>query len=120
MLRLIEQFGVFLRRLLRLKEEKEIVRADEEIAEAMRDLFGVDPRFFPFLTAESLASALGNAERMDLFARLLAEQAEVAGLRGDPFRAQGAAQRGLELLDRIGVTGDRTALAARLRSFLPP
>jgi hypothetical protein len=96
LLRTIEQAFQVLRRILRRKMEIEIPAALDEIDAATAELLGPAAPVVQRLDAATAVPLLADARRAALWARLLAERAELLVRSGDP-RADEAALRALEV-----------------------
>ena len=89
--RLIEAVQRLIARARKLQLEKNDAQALVEVAEAYRELFGVDARFVHLMGAEEVRRMLGA--RVQAFAEVVRLEAELRRALGDGQRA--------ELLDRL-------------------
>jgi hypothetical protein len=108
-LRIARQLALFAARLLRLKEEGELEKAEQAILAAYGELFGIDRRFVPMMRPEHIVQSLGP-ERAQLFVGLIAEEAELRAMRGDAHTAALVAQQGLSILDAADSADERLRL----------
>ena len=80
---------------------------------AYGELFGIDRRFLQFLTPAMLADRLGHPRVAQAFCELMAEEADLRKLQGDPVTASVLAQQALALLDEAHVPEEGLRLKLR-------
>lgn len=125
LMRMAQQLAGVLARLLRLKEQKEYGRAQEEIEKSHAELFGMEATIAAMFDSATLAQLLGHGEKMKAMAALLFEQAEVCRLNAQPEKAQRHYHRALEmsleasLLRREEDTENRERINALLKIVAP-
>jgi hypothetical protein len=88
--RVLRQLAIFFARLLRLKEAGEYGRALQELRGAYGELLGLPWDVLGAVDAPTAAALLGDPERVKVLARLVAEEADLLALGGDPVAAEQA------------------------------
>jgi hypothetical protein len=114
LMRAIQQLAEALRQILKLRKLGLLQEALAEIFAANRSLVGLDAQLFDLLDSATLVRQLG-AERLEIAALLIAEEAEVRQALGDFPRSFVLRRRALEFLlesQAGGVTLSRSSLAS--------
>ena len=112
-LRLVQKAALLLARILRLRGERHDGDALRAAEMAYGELFGIDRRFLQFLTPAMLADRLGHPRVAQAFCELMAEEADLRKLQGDPVTASVLAQQALALLDEAHVPEEGLRLKLR-------
>ncbi|MCP3102470.1 hypothetical protein LZ198_26710 [Myxococcus sp. K15C18031901] len=81
--RMVEQFAAALAKLLRARQEQRFEDADRLLRQTSLDALGMDYDTLLLVDAASAARMLGTPERVQLLARLVAEDGELRAARGD-------------------------------------
>ncbi len=119
-LRIIQQLAALVARVLKLKKERKYGEAEQLVAEAYRGLFGLDRRFLQLMQPAHVAQALGAPQKVKAFVELMAEEADLLRLRGDPQSAAASARWALEIFraGNVPLTEPGTGvLLSRLRTM---
>lgn len=96
-LRLIEQFGELLAKIMGLRKTGKLDEAEKLASETADGIFGSLRKMIDQVDPSSAAALLGSSEKLSVYAALTAEDAEIAAARGDPRRARARRRRALEL-----------------------
>ena len=97
-LRLIEAMAAAIARALKRREEGDTAGAREELARAMAEVLGPSGPMVRMVDVPTAVSLVSDAQRLVLYTRLLALDADLLDDLGKPAEAQGARRRALELL----------------------
>ena len=114
LMRAIQQLAEALRQILKLRKLGLLQEALAEIFATNQSLVGLDAQLFDLLDGATLARQLG-AERLEIAALLIAEEAEVRQALGDYPRSFALRRRALEFLleaRAAGATLGRSSLVA--------
>jgi len=114
LMRAIQQLAEALRQILKLRKLGLLQEALAEIFATNQSLVGLDAQLFDLLDSATLARQLG-AERLEIAALLIAEEAEVRQALGDYPRSFALRRRALEFLleaRACGATLGRSSLVA--------
>jgi len=114
LMRAIQQLAEALRQILKLRKLGLLQEALAEIFATNQSLVGLDTQLFDLLDSATLARQLG-AERLEIAALLIAEEAEVRQALGDYPRSFALRRRALEFLleaRAFGATLGRSSLVA--------
>ncbi len=116
--RLIEDFARLLASIMGLRRAGKLDEAERAIAEASGALLGPLARDAESLSSQTLARLLSR-ERLERYAILLAERAELRLAQGDAVAANEDRLRALELLlEARAKPGNADELSAEVRSLL--
>ncbi|MGH7493745.1 MAG: hypothetical protein ACREOO_15310 [bacterium] len=96
-MRMMQQLGAAVARLLKLKEQEEYEQALQEVEKAYGELLGLNPEIVPMFDAATLAPLLGHPDKMKVIATLFFEQAELHRLQRESEKAHGHYRRALEM-----------------------
>ena len=97
LLRVIEQFGEFVARLMNLKAEQKHEDALRELDELVTKLFGAQKTMLPKVDVTTAAMLLGDAHAIIVYAWLLRQRADLDEARGDHLVARAGYKRAIEL-----------------------
>ncbi|HST61418.1 MAG TPA: hypothetical protein VLK84_22120 [Longimicrobium sp.] len=97
LLRMIQQMGAVLARMLGLKNGGQVQEALQTLDDAEGELLGPMAQVVPRLDSATAAHVLGEPQRIAAWARLLHERADLLRMAGDDAGARLAAQRAVEL-----------------------
>lgn len=123
--RLIAQLGEFLARLVALSDKKQLDEAIALVNETERELIGPLLGTIEEVDARTAAMLLGSADKLRLYALLVAERAKLFALAGRADEARRDARRSLELYRALGPSAelaeaDAAAREAARRLSEPP
>jgi hypothetical protein len=104
LMRAIQQLAEALRQILKLRKLGLLQEALAEIFATNQSLVGLDAQLFDLLDSAALVRQLG-AERLEIAALLIAEEAEVRQALGDFPRSFALRRRALEFLLETRATG---------------
>lgn len=96
-MRLLEAFAESLRRLIDLKARGKPREALDAVQETANQLFGSSLPLIDSLDPQSAAEILVEPEKVEMYARLAEEEAEVLALLGDLEQADEGRLRALEM-----------------------
>lgn len=108
-LRLVKQLAALLAAVLKLKHEKKYDQALEQLQGAFPGFFGIEYRTLVAIDSSSAAQLLGEAAKIKILARLIAEEAELYGSRGDEPRGAAKRVHALELYIEAALRDPRDA-----------
>ncbi|MFH2008095.1 MAG: hypothetical protein ABI333_16050 [bacterium] len=109
-LRLLEQLGRAIGRMVRHRDAEQWDRAHDVFAESCEDLLGQQPRFLDLLDVQNAVRMLGKWHRVKMYSALLEADAAVWKRQGESARAAKLYRRALEIfLEGLshGGRGDR-------------
>ncbi|MBW2262931.1 MAG: hypothetical protein JRG91_13220 [Deltaproteobacteria bacterium] len=96
-MRLLEAFAESLRRLIDLKAQGKPDEALDAVQETADQLFGSSLPLIDSLDAESAVDIIVEPEKVEMYARLAEEEAEILALLGHPDQAVEGRLRALEM-----------------------
>ncbi|MCK6586909.1 MAG: hypothetical protein L6Q76_04920, partial [Polyangiaceae bacterium] len=96
-LRMIEQLGVFLAKIMGARTAGDFDRAELELKAALGALFGPLADMLEKVDSASAANLLGGPEKIGAAAALYAERAAIRDAAGDQAAARADRRRALEL-----------------------
>lgn len=109
-MRLVKQLGDAIRRIARMRDEKEYVQAHEAVGDTCDELLGHQPHFLDVLDPPNAARMLSRWFKIKAYASLLEVDAEIYAHEGDRDRSEQLHRRALQVylegIDRGG-RGDR-------------
>jgi hypothetical protein len=108
-LRLLEQFGRVLARLIGLTDAQQFREALSMLRDETGRLIGIDGTMLELLDAAALKRALPGPEKRVFAARALQEMSRIQQLDGEPFRSSANALKSLDLYASV-LKSDRDAL----------
>lgn len=97
LLRLIQQMGAVLARMLGLKNGGQVREALQALGDAQGELLGPLAGVLPRMDSATAAILLGDPTRIAAWARVVHERAGLLRLRGDPADADAEERRANEL-----------------------
>jgi hypothetical protein len=113
LLRIIQQMGAVLARMLGLKNGGQVHEALQTLDDAEGELLGPMAEVVPRVDSATAAHMLGEPQRIAAWARLLHERAALLRLAGDEAGAALAAQRAAELAAEAQARAGGYATAVR-------
>jgi hypothetical protein len=113
LLRIIQQMGAVLARMLGLKNGGQVHEALQTLDDAEGELLGPQAEVVPRVDSATAAHILGEPQRIAAYARLLHERAALLRLAGDEAGAALAAQRAIELAAEAKARAGGYATAVR-------
>jgi hypothetical protein len=113
LLRIIQQMGAVLARMLGLKNGGQVHEALQTLDDAEGELLGPQAEVVPRVDSATAAHILGEPQRIAAWARLLHERAALLRLAGDEAGAALAAQRAIELAAEAQARAGGYATAVR-------
>lgn len=97
-LRMIEAVAAAIARVLRRRQDKDFAGARQEIATAIGEVLGPRGAMAAMADSRTAADLISDGRQIALYARLLAEDADVLDEMGDQSAGRAVRQRALELL----------------------
>jgi tetratricopeptide (TPR) repeat protein len=122
-LRMIEQFGEFLARLVSLKAAGKHAEAMKELDDMLTQLFGSQKSMLNQVDTKTAAMLLGDGYKVVVYAWLLRQQGDVYEAQADHAVARAAYRRALELATiaegKGGVFDSSRTLLLQIATDLP-
>lgn len=97
-LRMIERIAAAIARVMKRKSDGDLVGARQELQQATMELLGPASAMALMVDSRTAANLVGDAKRIQLWCRLLAEDREVLQSMGREAEARNADRRIVELL----------------------
>ena len=97
--RMLRDLARFVARILGYKEAGKLDDAEEELGRAYRGLLGIDRERLAMVDLPSVKLLLGSKQKLDVYAALLREEADILERRGLPDLAARVQKRAIDVVN---------------------